>query len=159
MRFSVGIVGILTLALNGGGLPAASIAQTGTHLKQPIVFAPLDGLEFDAGIVRQKDREDPVEPLLDRLFFAKGMFSSKICERYGFVPGPYWVRGTKDEIHFTAVLQSPTDGTMEWRGTVKSGRLDGTMRWTRERWYWTIEAEHRISGELSSPPSAPNELD
>lgn len=48
---------------------------------------------------------------------------------------------------------------MEWQGTVKDGKLDGTMRWTRERWYWTIEAEHRISGQLSLQPAAPTSSD
>lgn len=159
MRFSAGIAATLVLSLIGAGLPAVSIAQTVADPTQSVVFAPLDGLEFDAGIVRQEGGTDPAEPLLDRLFFAKGMFSSKICERYGFVPGAYWVRGTADEIEFSAVLRSPTDGTMEWKGTVKNGKLDGTMRWTRERWYWTIEAEHRISGQLSSQPSAPTSSD
>jgi hypothetical protein len=154
MRFSAGIAAIIIFSLNGVGLPAVSIAQTVTNQTQSMPLAPLDGLEFSAGIVRHGEGAGAAEPLLDQLFFAKGMFSSKICERYGFAPGAYWVRGTTDVIEFTAVLHSPTDGTMEWKGTVKDGRLDGTMRWTRERWYWTIEAEHRISGELSSQPSA-----
>ena len=159
MRFSAGIAATLVFALVAAGPPGMSIAQTVTDPTQSIVFAPLDGLEFEAGIVRQGEGKEPAEPLLDRLHFKKGMFSSRICERYGFVPGAYWVRGTADEIEFTAVLRSPTDGTMEWKGTVKDGKLDGTMRWTRERWYWTIEAEHRISGQLSSQPSAPTSSD
>jgi hypothetical protein len=159
MRFSAGIAALITFSLNGVGLPEASLAQTVTHQTQPVVFAPLDGLEFDAGIVRQEDGKDPAEPLTDRLLFANGKFSSRICERYGFVPGAYWVRGTADEIEFSAVLHSPTDGTMEWQGTVKDGKLDGTMRWIRERWYWTIEADHRISGQLSSQPSGPTSSD
>lgn len=130
-------------------------AQTVADPAQSVALAPLNGQEFEARIVRQGDSAAPSEPLVDRLSFANGMFSSVICERYGFVPGAYWVRGTVDSIEFTAILHSPTDGIMEWSGIVKDGKLDGTMRWTRERWYWTIEAEHRIAGELVPQLSAP----
>ncbi len=148
----------LIVALMAAGLAPPSFAQAITQAPQAASLAPLDGQTFDAGIVRQADAS-PTDPLLDQLFFADGMFSSKICERYGFVPGPYWVRGEPDAIEFQAVLHSPTDGIMEWQGTVKDGKLDGTMRWTRERWYWTVEAEHRISGELSPQAPAPGGSD
>jgi hypothetical protein len=153
MRFATGVAVAFLQSISGVGLCLPVSAQEVTENAPSATFAPLDGYEFDAGIVRQSDSAAPTEPLMDRLFFANGMFSSKICERYGFVPGAYWVRGTADAIEFTAVLHSPTDGVMEWKGTVKDGKLDGTMRWTRERWYWTIEAEHRISGELSTQPA------
>lgn len=55
MRFSAGIAALITFSLNGVGLPVTSIAQAVTHQTQPMVFAPLDGLEFYAGIVRQED--------------------------------------------------------------------------------------------------------
>lgn len=141
------------------GLARSVSAQDLADTAESVTFAPLDGQEFSAGILRQDDQAAPSEPLLDRLFFADGMFSSKICERYGFVPGAYWVRGTEDAIEFSAVLHSPTDGVMEWQGTVKDGKLVGTMRWTRERWYWTIEAEHQITGALESQPSQPAAFD
>lgn len=154
MRFAAGTAVVFLHAITMVGFSAPAFAQAVAESSQSAAFAPLDGFEFDAGIVRQGDSAAPAEPLLDRLFFANGMFSSKICERYGFVPGAYWVRGTPDAIEFSAVLLSPTDGIMEWKGTVTDGKLDGTMRWTRERWYWTIEAEHRISGQIATQPSA-----
>lgn len=159
MRLAAGTAVVLSHAINIVGLSAPAFAQAVAEAPQQAAFAPLDGLEFDAGIVRQGDSAAPAEPLLDRLFFANGMFSSKICERYGFVPGAYWVRGTPEMIEFSAVLHSPTDGVMEWKGTVTGGKLDGTMRWTRERWYWTIEAEHRISGQIATQPSASSTSD
>lgn len=159
MCTSTAITLALIVSLTSAGMAASSFAQTITPASQSAPLAPLDGQTFDAGIVPQADGAGPAEPLLDQLFFANGMFSSKICERYGFVPGAYWVRGTPDAIEFQAVLHSPTDGTMEWQGTVTGGKLDGTMRWTRDRWYWTIKAEHRISGELSPRVPAPSGSD
>jgi hypothetical protein len=146
---------VLHCLLCAAGSPSTSFAQTLAELAQSAAFAPLDGQEFEAGIVQQGDSAAPSEPLIDRLSFENGTFSSLICERYGFVPSAYWVRGTADAIEFTAILESPTDGVMEWRGTVKDGKLDGTMRWTRERWYWTIEAEHHIVGEIVPQLTAP----
>ncbi|MES2845140.1 MAG: hypothetical protein V4747_08955 [Pseudomonadota bacterium] len=154
-RVSLAFVCSAIIAGLAGSVSAQDLAETA----ELVTFAPLDGQEFSAGILRQDDSSAPSEPLLDRLFFADGMFSSKICERYGFVPGAYWVRGTEDAIEFSAVLHSPTDGVMDWKGTVKDGKLVGTMRWTRERWYWTIEAEHQIFGELESQPSQPAGID
>jgi hypothetical protein len=117
-------------------------------------LAPLDGFVFEASIVRRDGEAGPAEPLIDRLTFDGGQFSSRICERYGFVPGAYWVRGEPGAIEFHAVLHSPTDGTMEWTGTVTGDALEGTMRWTRPRWYWTVRAEHRIAGRRTEADPA-----
>lgn len=118
----------------------------------------LDGMTFGAGIVRN-DAVAPIdegrgsEPdggasLRDTLVFDRGMFTSRICTRYNFAAAPYWVRLDGDRVHFLAELSSPTDGKMVWQGTIRDGRLEGTMRWTRTRWYWTVDVEHRIRGEL-----------
>lgn len=156
MRNSLSSFVILPVFLTYSGIAASgSLAQAVADTQEPASFAPLDGQTFDASIVPQADGTGPAEPLLDELSFENGTFSSRICERYGFLPGLYWVRGTPDEIQFQAILHSPTDGTMEWSGTVINGKLEGTMRWTRERWYWTINAEHRIAGKLSAQPNAP----
>jgi len=159
VRMVAGISLAFICSSNVAGLGGSVLAQQIADTAEVVTFAPLDGHEFSAAIVPKVDSSAPSEPLLDRLFFVDGMFSSKICERYGFVPGAYWVRGTADAIEFSSVLLSPTDGVMEWKGTVKDGKLSGTMRWTRERWYWTIEAEHQISGELASLPPKPPTLD
>jgi hypothetical protein len=124
-----------------------SFAETALEAGNGHTLAVLDGQIFTAAIVKDEQGATPSDPLIDRLQFVDGHFSSEICERYGFVAAPYWIRGEADKIEFHAVLQSPTDGTMVWQGTITDGVLDGTMTWTRERWYWTIEAEHRIAGE------------
>lgn len=106
----------------------------------------LDGLHFKAGIVKAEDGSG--NALGDVLIFSDGKFSSVVCKRYNFTAAPYWVRTEGEAIHFLAELNSPTDGKMVWKGTITGDKLKGTMRWTRTRWYWTIDAEHNIEGEV-----------
>lgn len=108
----------------------------------------LDGLSFSARIVRNGARDS--EQIEDLLTFDDGMFTSAICKKYNFSEAPYWVRLEGGRVHFLAELNSPTDGTMVWEGTIQDNALEGTMRWTKKRWYWTINAEHRIQGKLKT---------
>jgi hypothetical protein len=110
----------------------------------------LDGQQFKAGIVRKGADESKKQPLGDILIFRKGKFSSAVCKRYNFTDAPYWVRVEGEKTHFLAELTSPTDGKMVWKGTIHKGKLQGTMRWTKKRWYWTVDAEHKIRGKLDS---------
>jgi hypothetical protein len=138
-------------ALSVMALPA--VAETSLH-----VAAPLDGMVFSAGIVRSGAAPDA--PLEDVLEFRDGVFSSVMCRRYNFADAPYWVRPDGGETLFLAELTSPTDGRMVWQGSVVGGVLTGTMRWTRERWYWTVDVEHAITGRLQErqvPPSEPQQ--
>ena len=112
----------------------------------PSTNAFLDGLQFKAGIV--KKGEGSGKALGDTLIFNGGKFSSVVCKRYNFTAAPYWVRTDGKTIHFFAELNSPTDGKMIWKGTITNAKLKGTMRWTRKRWYWTVDAEHNIEGEV-----------
>ena len=75
-----------------------------------------------------------------------------MCRRFNFGEAPYWVREENGRIHFLAELTSPTDGTMVWKGTVRGDTLEGTMRWIKKRWYWTIDTAHRIRGKLENRP-------
>ena len=114
---------------------------------------PLDGRKYSAGIVRNDaDDDDRKRPLQDKLTFRDGKFSSAVCRRFNFGEAPYWVREENGQIHFLAELTSPTDGTMVWKGTVRGDTLEGTMRWTKKRWYWTIDTAHRIRGKLDNQP-------
>lgn len=109
----------------------------------------LDGMQFKAGIVRA-DNVGKVQPLEDELIFEDGKFISMICKRFNFTPAPYWIRSDGNRVHFLAELSSPTDGKMIWEGTLDGNKLDGTMHWIRERWYWTIDVEHKIVGVSDS---------
>ena len=112
----------------------------------PSTVGLLDGRRFKAGIVNTEDGSG--NALEDTLIFDNGAFLSVVCKRYNFKASPYWVRTDGETIHFLAELYSPTDGKMEWRGTINGDKLNGTMRWTKKRWYWTIDAEHTIEGEV-----------
>jgi hypothetical protein len=110
---------------------------------------PLDGRQFNVHIVQAdatKDGEN--RGLGDRLVFSGGKFSSAICKKFNFAEAPYWVRMEGDHVYFLAELTSPTDGKMRWEGIVRGDELTGTMRWTKARWYWNIDAKHKILGKL-----------
>lgn len=111
----------------------------------------LDGLMFSARIVREGGEEG--KQIADELTFKDGIFSSKICKKYNFADAPYWIRLDDGQLHFLAELNSPTDGTMIWKGAINGDTLEGTMRWTKKRWYWTIDTEHKIRGALEKVES------
>jgi len=147
---------VAALFLATTALPQSSAGPSGSNTsRQELTAGVLDGRKFQAGIVRaEADRSKRNAPLVDRLIFRNGKFSSEVCRRYNFEDAPYWVRREGDVVHFLVELKSPTDGVMVWKGTVRGDKLEGTMRWTKKRWYWTIEAEHKIRGKLETGPSA-----
>ena len=144
---------IVAIAIATAGLQAAAQSETGSGIAASEVslqnHAPLDGRVFSASIVRGQVDDGKNRPLVDTLIFRDGTFSSVICENYNFSAAPYstWTDG--GATHFEVELTSPTDGRMLWRGRVSGDTLEGTMRWTKKRWYWTVDAEHTIRGELA----------
>lgn len=126
-------------------------SQTSKQTELPSIAATpgamptLDGRQYKAGIVRATSTDEGgKKPLGDLLMFSGGKFSSAVCKRYNFAEAPYWIRMEGDQVHFLAELTSPTDGKMVWKGTILGDILKGTMRWTKKRWYWTVDAEHKI---------------
>jgi len=126
--------------------PATADGQNGAGGQNDAAAAhgPLDGMRFvgDFGPKGEAaDREDT-------LYFADGKFWSKNCVPCGFSPGPYWVRYTEDGIHFKGELRSPESGRFFYSGVVQDGRLEVSINWRKERWYWTIDRDFRFEGEL-----------
>jgi len=105
----------------------------------------LDGKSFRS---RQYNDDGTPRPW-DVLVFKDGNFISENCKPYGFVEGPYWLRFDGDSVHFLAELESPTHGTMVWKGTVKGDKIEGNLVWTRKRWYWTIRRSFNFAGSLA----------
>jgi hypothetical protein len=134
----------------------SSIVSSEAKTTPPVAHAgPIDGRQYSASIVRDDaDEDEESRPLVDRLIFSDGMFSSEICTQYNFTEAPYWTRMEGDQVHFLVELTSPTDGTMLWKGIIRGDTLEGTMRWTKKRWYWTIDTEHKIRGRLDKGLSA-----
>lgn len=115
---------------------------------------PLDGMVF-AGQIGPADNPDRA----DHLYFADGQFWSGECVRCGFEPGVYWVRHTADGIAFRGVLESAERGTFTYKGMVRDGRIDVSINWRHERWYWTIDRDLRFIGELVSGGTAGMTID
>jgi hypothetical protein len=139
------------IALNLSALALAAILASDVKA-QSAGAGPLDGFRYSAWIVCDDGSRAASEPLVDTLLFERGEFSSAICVRYNFKPSEYWVRQDGEAIEFLAELNSPTDGRMIWRGTVRNGELEGTMRWIRKRWYRTLDVTHTIHGTVEAAP-------
>jgi len=138
---------VATLLLAGTWLAANSpAAESKSKLLGSTAWASmLDGKRFRS---RQYNDDGTPRPW-DVLLFKDGKFISENCKPYGFVEGPYWVRLAGDGVNFLAELESPTHGTMVWKGTVKGEQIEGNLVWTQERWYWTIRRTFNFAGALA----------
>ncbi len=88
----------------------------------------LDGRRFDGVVLdRGKTSFDA-----DTLIFAKGMFRSTACDRYGYGEGPYRASVVGDRFSFEAETESAQYGKLRWSGTVCGERLDGTLIMVRD---------------------------
>jgi long-subunit fatty acid transport protein len=68
----------------------------------------------------------------EAISFTHGIFHSAACDPNGFVPAAYTATKEGDLIRFTVTCTSPTNGTMEWSGTVKGKELDASAKMTEE---------------------------
>jgi len=87
----------------------------------------LDGKTF-TGISGPKGKASDSK---DDLVFTNGMLHSTGCDAYGFGPGPYAATQRGDAVAFTATTKSPSEGTIEWKGTIRDGKLDATFVWKK----------------------------
>lgn len=115
---------------------------------------PLDGMVF-AGHLGPADNPDRA----DRLYFDEGKFWSEECTRCGFEPGTYWVRHVDGGIAFRGVLQSADVGRFTYEGFMRDGRIDVSINWVHERWYWTIDRDLRFVGEAVTGETAGMTID
>jgi hypothetical protein len=84
----------------------------------------------------------------DTLSFREGKFISASCEQYGFESSYYKTTIDGDVIHFEAKTISSTHGSIVWNGTLKGDIIEVTYRWTKKRWFWTIERSYWFKGSL-----------
>lgn len=130
---------LLVLYLSYGQI---GLAQEATGL--------LDGRVFQ-GKIGPRQKPD----LEDKLIFNNGRFWSEICTQCGFAPGHYWTRKEGNSIHFRGELVGDR-GVFEYDGVVRGDHVQVSIRWTKERWYWTIERELGFQGELLVNVAAPD---
>jgi hypothetical protein len=88
----------------------------------------LDGRRFEGVVLeRGKTAGDA-----DTLIFARGLFRSTACDRYGYGDGPYSVHATSDGLAFEAETVSAQHGKLRWAGVVRGEKLDGTLTMVRD---------------------------
>lgn len=106
----------------------------------------LDGMTFiglngEAGKALDPDEHEEIT-------FSNGQFTSVSCEPYHFASAEYAATVVDDVIHFAAVTESPTHGTISWRGVVEGNTAEVTFVWTKQRWYWDTRREYWFRGTL-----------
>ncbi|WP_166264626.1 hypothetical protein [Marinobacter caseinilyticus] len=104
---------------------------------------PLDGRVFSG----QFGDEGKPADRGDTLYFSDGMFWSENCIPCGFPPAPYWVRETREGIHFFGTLQSDERGTFTYQGFFDGEALAVDIHWTRVRWYRTVHRNFWFRGQ------------
>jgi hypothetical protein len=101
----------------------------------------LDGQIFFARMA-EKGKDASATDVIE---FRDGMFHSKACDVYGFGEAPYSATRTAAGIVFEVQTQSPTAGTLKWKGTIKEDRLEGHMVEVKED---ASSVEHPFTGEV-----------
>jgi len=149
MFIPIGALLLVCAVSAGGGGPRAQSSSAGQLAASSDGKAAgvLDGMTFRASMGPSGKPAD-VE---DNLIFAEGMFLSMECDRRcGYPPAPYYVRHLGERIEFVSESTCDKyDATMSWRGTIEDGVIKGRVRWTAERWYWTIKKEFWFEGTLA----------
>jgi len=87
----------------------------------------LDGKSFLGQMGQQgSEKGNP-----DEFIFKEGKFRSIACNPYGFGDAPYTASANEDMMTFEAETHSPTDGVMQWKGTVTGEKIEGTATWLK----------------------------
>lgn len=134
--FGTGLITLTILCVCGASADDSSLSNL-----------QLDNRRF-IGPMGVKGDPDPAD---DEFIFEDGKFVSKSCLDWGFSPARYWLRHEKDGLHFLAELTSPDHGEMRYEGVFDGRQIKGSVLWTKERWYWTIQREYMFTGRLAVP--------
>ena len=97
---------------------AAALAQAGA----------LDGKTF-SGTMTEKGKAKGSN---DTFTFKEGKFRSTACDPYGFTETTYSATAKDGATSFQATAESPKEGTMKWKGTVRGDRIEGTAVWMKK---------------------------
>lgn len=132
-------------------LPALAFAATSFSADAPAQrpeagpatpIGALDGRSFSGQFVPSgKTSGRP-----DAFIFSDGKFHSRECLRFGFTPGPYWVRVQNGRLRFLARLTSEENGVMTYEGSIDGARIDARIEWIKPRWYWNMKRDFRFTG-------------
>jgi hypothetical protein len=106
----------------------------------------LDGRAFVGKNGEKGQALDPDED--EEIVFQNGRFKSVSCEPYNFGSSEYSTTVVGNTIHFKAVTESPTHGTIAWQGIVDGDKAEMTFIWTKKRWLWDTHREYWFKGVL-----------
>lgn len=134
------ILAVLAYAATTLLAAAANAQQTGGGAAIPVNI--LDGQRFVGEFV--PIGEPSGRP--DEFIFIDGRFHSRECLKFGFTPGPYWVRVENGQLLFWARLTSEENGVMTYEGSVAGMKMDARIEWKRPRWYWTMKRDFQFRG-------------
>lgn len=137
-----GLQNILVLAYAAAALTTApaNAQEGGARDTTPVNI--LDGQRFTGEFVPAGEASG--RP--DEFVFSDGAFYSRECLKFGFTPGPYWVRVEDGRLHFLARLNSEENGVMTYEGSVAGAKLDARIEWIKPRWYWTMKRDFNFRG-------------
>jgi hypothetical protein len=122
----------LSLAVAFGVVCAAlALAQAGV----------LDGKSF-AGTFTEKGKTKGDK---DTFVFKDGKFRSTACDAYGFTETAYSATTKDGATSFEATTESPKEGTMKWKGTVRRDRIEGSAVWMKKG---QADMNYTFHGEL-----------
>jgi len=144
-RFSRGLYALAMVgALASAFLPSGAVLRAGPDGTAES-HGRLDGMRFVGSFAP----EGKGAGRKDTLFFSDGHFWSANCVPCGFAPGVYSTRQLGDTIHFRGEMKSRERGVFAYVGVVRAGRLSATIRWHKDRWYWSIDREFRFDGTVA----------
>ena len=122
-----------------------AIRAEGEQAAAPMEMAAshdLDGKAF-TGEIGEKGKEGANK---DEFIFKDGTFHSTACDAYGFTAAAYTTEMKDGTTMFKATTMSPTDGKMEWQGTMKGDMLEGTCMWQKAADQPVVE--HWFKGQM-----------
>ncbi len=124
-------------------LTAATTAQD--TARPSAAGGPLDGMVFVGKIGPQGKQNFDEE-----LHFNNGHFWTNNCATCGYQPNIYWIRTAGGDIYFRADLIKAGGSRFRYHGRIADGRAHVTVRWTKHRWYWTIDQVMVFDGVLAT---------
>jgi hypothetical protein len=106
----------------------AGMKSSNTHKYTEVTKGALDGKEF----VGEMGEQGKTEGGKEVISFMHGNFHSTACDAHGFTAAPYTATKEGNAIHWSATCMSPTEGKLEWSGTVTGNKLEATAMMEQE---------------------------
>jgi len=121
--FFVTFAAVIICTSCGGSTPAPQ-----STAGMAVGATALDGSSFD--IVLEMPGETPEK---DTINFAGGKFESAVCTPLGFPKWtPYQTRAAGGATEFLVITRHPSGTTMDWKGSVRGDKVEGTVVRTLE---------------------------